>query len=362
MPLRPLFSDASIFDIVLNQKERLRASIQGLIPSQLNEPEIIERLVAEFELRVPTLDETNKYGTESNTEIVGRRHPIYSIYEDAYVGGPTTGVVLTIHIPFEGDGGLFQVRPSTFDNNPPLGEVVGQELCLEFSPILSGETLQPEIQKTIDAVKKYLDWQRPSAPQLHNELVQQATSMIDKLRSEAATRSDVLSKLNIPIRRAEPASEPRAKPRPATPPVGSSKTTKWDVFISHASEDKQEIAAPLATALRAKGLEVWYDDFTLKLGDSLRASIDLGLANSRYGIVILSPDFFKKRWTENELNGLVALEAGRRKVILPIWHKVSEPEVRGYSPILADRKAASTDEGFDSIVRKILEVFSPRNR
>ena len=95
------------------------------------------------------------------------------------------------------------------------------------------------------------------------------------------------------------------------------------------------------------------------LDDSLRTSIDSGLANSRYGIVILSPDFFKKRWTENELNGLVALEADRRKVILPIWHRVSEPEVRGYSPILADRKAASTDEGFDSIVRKILEVLSP---
>ena len=130
---------------------------------------------------VPTLDEANKYGTESNTEIVSRRHPIYSIYDDAYVGGPTTGVVLTIHIPFEGDGGLFQVRPSTFDYNPPLGEVVGQELCLEF--MLSGETLQPEIQKTIAAVKKYLDWQRSSAPQLHNELVQQATSMRASIQS-----------------------------------------------------------------------------------------------------------------------------------------------------------------------------------
>jgi len=65
-----------------------------------------------------------------------------------------------------------------------------------------------------------------------------------------------------------------------------------DVFVSHAWEDKEEIAGPLAETLRRKGLRVWYDEFTLTVGDSLCRSIDRGLAQSRYGIIILSPHFF----------------------------------------------------------------------
>ena len=71
--------------------------------------------------------------------------------------------------------------------------------------------------------------------------------------------------------------------------------TEPKVFLSHASEDKASVAKPLADLLQDKGVEVWYDNFTLKLGDSLSKSINQGLANSRYGIVILSPNFFLKR-------------------------------------------------------------------
>ena len=87
----------------------------------------------------------------------------------------------------------------------------------------------------------------------------------------------------------------------------------WDVFISHAWEDKETIARPLAKALEAKGLKVWFDEFTLTVGDRLRRSIDRGLAGCRYGIVILSPHFFAKEWPQKELDGLVQREnRGRR--------------------------------------------------
>lgn len=77
----------------------------------------------------------------------------------------------------------------------------------------------------------------------------------------------------------------------------------WDVFISHASEDKEAVVRPMAAALVQAGLRVWYDEFTLTLGDGLRESIDRGLAQSRYGIVVLSPSFFGKRWPQQELSG-----------------------------------------------------------
>jgi hypothetical protein len=69
---------------------------------------------------------------------------------------------------------------------------------------------------------------------------------------------------------------------------------KWDAFISHASEDKQEIARPLAELLISYDLKIWYDEFTLNIGDSLSESIDCGLSKSHYGIVILSKKFFEK--------------------------------------------------------------------
>ena len=82
----------------------------------------------------------------------------------------------------------------------------------------------------------------------------------------------------------------------------------WDVFISHAWEDKETVARPLAHALSQAGLSVWYDELTLTLGDGLRRSIDRGLAESRYGVVILSPQFFAKSWPQRELDGLTTRE------------------------------------------------------
>jgi len=132
----------------------------------------------------------------------------------------------------------------------------------------------------------------------------------------------------------------------------------YQVFISHASEDKNAVAKPLADSLISKGVNVWYDDYELKLGDSLRKSIDKGLNMSDFGIVILSPNFFKKNWPDYELNSLVTLEmAYSRKIILPIWHNVELSDVVKYSPSLGDKIAASTKKGLDYVVNQILNAL-----
>jgi hypothetical protein len=116
----------------------------------------------------------------------------------------------------------------------------------------------------------------------------------------------------------------------------------YDAFISHASEDKAGLVKPLAIALAKLGYRIWYDEFELRVGDSLRQSIDRGLVNSRFGIVVLSPAFFAKNWPQYELNGLTAREMEGHKVILPIWHSVDRADVLAYSPPLADKVALST--------------------
>lgn len=142
-------------------------------------------------------------------------------------------------------------------------------------------------------------------------------------------------------------------------PTNASDSSSWDVFISHASEDKESFARPLANTLLAKGVKVWFDEFTLKIGDSLRQSIDRGLSSSKFGIVILSPAFFAKHWPQRELDGLVAREVGGGKVILPVWHQISAAEICTYSPMLADRLAASSSDGLDRVVAQLLTVVLP---
>jgi hypothetical protein len=134
------------------------------------------------------------------------------------------------------------------------------------------------------------------------------------------------------------------------------KVMKWDVFVSHASEDKDAVAEPLVHALVEAGLRVWYDRIELSVGDSLRRRIDEGLGSSRFGIVVLSAAFFAKHWPQQELNGLAQREVGGEKVILPVWYELGVEEVRRYSPMLADRVAARWSDGLETVAAQILDA------
>jgi transcriptional regulator with XRE-family HTH domain len=135
---------------------------------------------------------------------------------------------------------------------------------------------------------------------------------------------------------------------------------QYDVFICHASEDKEDFVRPLAERLRLQHLQVWYDEFSLSIGDSLTEKIDEGLKKSRFGIVVLSPSFFKKPWAKRELKGLTAREmAEKADLILPIWHRVTLSEVLEFSPPLADKKAASSGDGINVVLREITKKLRP---
>ena len=132
----------------------------------------------------------------------------------------------------------------------------------------------------------------------------------------------------------------------------------YDVFISHASEDKDGVVRPLAHALREEGLKVWYDEFELKIGDSLRRKIDLGLARSKFGIVVLSNNFIKKGWTNYELDGIITKSNTGEQVVLPIWHNITKKEVIDFSPSLADKLARNTSSyTVEEIATEIAELI-----
>lgn len=135
---------------------------------------------------------------------------------------------------------------------------------------------------------------------------------------------------------------------------------KYDIFISHASEDKDAIVRPLATKLERLTVRVWYDEFSLQLGDSLTASIDKGLQESRYGLVVLSKAFLSKRWPEYEYRSLMTREIDGERAILPLWYDVTKEDVKNFSLYLADIKALSISKAnFGKILPAILKVVRP---
>ena len=133
--------------------------------------------------------------------------------------------------------------------------------------------------------------------------------------------------------------------------------SEWDAFISHASEDKDEVAVPLAAALERAGLLVWLDRQEIRVGDSLGDKVDDGLTHSAVAIVIVSPSFLASAWAQSELKAFVAMEETlHRTIIYPVWHRVDKATVVRRVPRLADRIAANTDEGIATVAVKILEV------
>ncbi len=133
----------------------------------------------------------------------------------------------------------------------------------------------------------------------------------------------------------------------------------WDAFICHASEDKDKFVRQLATELKSNGLNIWYDEFTLKIGDKLRQRIEHGLVHSRYGIVVLSHHFFEKDWPQDELDGLDSKERNSQKVILPVWLDVDHEFVATYSPMLSGRLAARASDGMKKVISDLVSVIKP---
>lgn len=133
----------------------------------------------------------------------------------------------------------------------------------------------------------------------------------------------------------------------------------WDVFLSHASEDKAAVARPLRNALAALGVRVWLDEAQVRLGDSLRRKIDQGIRSSKFGVIVLSEAFFAKGWTNHELDGIVTRNVAGEQSMLPIWHGITAEQVRGYSPSLADKIALSTsNHSIEDIAQQIAQVVT----
>ncbi|MCW2093073.1 UNVERIFIED_ORG: putative transcriptional regulator [Rhodococcus erythropolis] len=208
-----------------------------------------------------------------------------------------------------------------------------------------------------DAEKKYLDLERDLA-----DVELKATLLERELEQARPSDSEILERKWVALRRVAKDAASQF-PSSLVTHVGAKREVApqnlvCDVFLSHASEDKDEVARPLKDALEAIGVSVWFDEIQIKVGHSIRQSIEKGIQDCRFGVVIISPNFFAKQWTNAELDALFGKKMGTGEdLVLPVWHHVSKDEVTRNSPLLAGILALNTATmTVDEIASALAEV------
>jgi len=131
-----------------------------------------------------------------------------------------------------------------------------------------------------------------------------------------------------------------------------------DVFLCHAWDDRQGAAKQLHDLLESKGVSVWFSEKDVNLGTPLLRAIDKGLANSRVGIVLVTPALLlrlpKEGIADKELSALLALER-----LVPVVHGTTYEALRDVSPLLASRTGLDTaEEPMADVAAKLAELVA----
>lgn len=222
------------------------------------------------------------------------------------------------------------------------------------------EGYQKELAKALtdkaDINKKMADKRKrlsDATIKLQKEEAAQAKSLAKQQANVYATYEQQISDLTEQVKAQENIVSSRENL------FNSNSSEEYDVFVSHATEDKESFCDEFSKILKEKyGLEVWYDSVSIQWGDNIRTEIDKGLKKSKFGVVVLSRSYIKKYWTNYELEGLFQRESNGGKLILPIWHDITKKEVQDFSPSLAGKMAMNTAiMTADEIAEKLNELF-----
>jgi hypothetical protein len=366
-----LFADVDVDNIFAYRLQRAKTEVESLdekFLAQVDDESIALQILTSVRLNPLHFRFDKGYITTHEQMIPAEhhRHAHQRLFMEE--GESYRRQIIQYHLPFDGDRDLLNCIP-----NPRIMwsidiDVADKEITFEIvnwndepeAVRRETEHILGNIREQYEHLSKQVEAFNSSA---QTEIVKLLSSRRTKLKRDRA----FVAALGLPFKEtklSQPNATPHPRPTSGGPPLEpeSEPTLSWDVFIAHASEDKEAFVRGLAGTLAAKDLKVCYDEFTLTLGDSLRRSIDYGLANSRFGLVVLSHNFFSKEWPQRELGGLAAKEISFGKIILPIWHGVTREDVASYSPILADLVAVSSDKGMEHVVKEILTAIERKTR
>lgn len=367
-----LFSGAHLSDALRTQTAAVADRVQSISESVLraaDDAELTDQLAEDLKIVPLRLDQQNQTMRREEVQVDVTGDPRRFGFPDGR-RLMVPGLKVTVSIPYVGYDQLWGLQPSTYRLSGPRGIVRPQrgvdrgvlELVIEQPSDEPLENIKTELQRRIEDISFFIDSQSRDLAGFDGTMRQHIGTALTQRRSRLKKHDGLADLLGIPeVVPTAPATPSRQFSREVQPRTTQSpqQPEAWDVFVSHASEDKDSFVRPLVGALTKAGLRVWFDEQELKVGDSLRRSIDRGLARSRFGIVVISPSFLAKHWPQKELDGLVAREEDGSKVILPVWHQITAPEVRQSSPTLADRLAVTSARGAEEVATELLRVIKP---
>ncbi|QSX23452.1 TIR domain-containing protein [Priestia megaterium] len=220
---------------------------------------------------------------------------------------------------------------------------------------------QRDLQNANNAQQKAKDEQAKLAKQIAGKAKSLSTKQSDLSKAQAKEREshqkelEKLRKESITIQ----AAQVKAQLEDINKSTFEEK--EYDVFISHASEDKDSFVEPLARAMQEAGIRTWYDSDQIAWGQSIRQTIDKGLIKSKFCMIILSQNFLDKYWTNYELNGIFQKDSNTlNSIILPIWHNITRDEIQKRNLMLTDMLALNTSiHSTKEIVDAMLNLLTP---
>ena len=298
-----LFSRASLFDALRGQSEAIRKRVQAIAESVMRarpDAELVEELAADLRIIPLELFRDRATMTKEEVEIDVSGDPMRDIFPN---GRPILipGIKVIVSVPYRGDKELWHFRPSTFQQSGPRGTIHVASSGLEGTLDLAfkqpaddpPEQIKTALNSRLSDIEFFLNSQRNDLKGYDEQMRREIASAVAERRSRLTKHDSLSSLLGIPEARIGSGPSPIAVgkdigSRPAQMPSNPYQSARWDAFVSHASEDKESFVRPLVNALQDAGLKVWFDEHTLKVGDGLRRSIDRGLAQSRFGVVIVS--------------------------------------------------------------------------
>lgn len=365
MPTNRLFAGPDFHTVLEHYKSNLVKAYEQLSDEEAVDEQVQSNLKKQFMLDVPVLRPKGEIWAEEDVakvdvRLLPNRLPSLGnrpIYEDV--------PHFTVHIPFDGDPGVFVISPWIYGGTSISGEIVGNELLLTFRMVMPGQDLQGNIDSTIRQVNSTLSHLREQMLVFDQGLNAALAQAVMLRNQRIQMRSRAVHNLRIPVRPAPIKKIAAAEPvlhRTAAETATPAKSQTWNVFLSYASEDKLYVEE-LQRTLVAAGVQVWMDKSALQWGDRLRSRIDDGLKRSRFVIVVLSKAFLNlKKWTEYELDSAFALETANENRILPLWHGITHEDLKNYSPGLTDRLALdSSQQTPTEIANKLLILIGRRS-
>jgi TIR domain len=357
---RVLFNKRDWYDVVEEQAASFKTAYEALPDDQALDEAAIGELKARFMLHVPTLlrDKMEYDEVETDRHRLGKHNMAVRMASQAQ-GQSATEFVFCI--PFDGDPAVFDIAPSAMNGDVAQGEISGDQVVIRLQP-LPGYDVKGHVDRELGKIDWRLNHLRGGLMHLDEQLNIARAWCMQTRRAAIEARSKINRDFGVPRRQPQLISVPAAPAKPVAVqrPVLSEKPAPetWDVFMSHASPDKPWVKG-LVRALREADVTVWFDEDYLEWGENLQRGINRGLINSRKAIAVLSKSYLAERkWTEAEISGLLAREKLGETLILPIWHQITEDDLKLYNLVLASRIGKVSDsDNYSEIVRAVLKAL-----